>query len=275
MLPEKLSNGLCSLNPGVDRAVLVCDMMVGTDGLVSAYQFYPALIHSHARLTYTAVWAALREKVTISSAAAEALKILRRFTTFIRPFVPRASDAVQLTLRRRKRSLSSTKRASLKPFTAETITTRTASLKSACSRPTSGAADFIGRKKAMSLFRIHEPPAADKLAALRATLSSMHLRLGGGDKPGAADFEKVLASLKESPVSDVVQAAMLRSMQRAVYSPDNCGHYGLNYPAYTHFTSPIRRYPDLLVHRTIRALLSRRKYSPVFEGDFTRAHGRL
>ena len=121
------------------------------------------------------------------------------------------------------------------------------------------AADFIDRKKAMSLFRIHEPPAADKLAALRATLSSMHLRLGGGDKPGAADFEKVLASLKESPVSDVVQAAMLRSMQRAVYSPDNCGHYGLNYPAYTHFTSPIRRYPDLLVHRTIRALLSRRK----------------
>lgn len=270
MLPEKLSNGLCSLNPGVDRAVLVCDMMVGTDGLVSAYQFYPALIHSHARLTYTAVWAALQGKSDDLIGRGGSLDDIKVLYDLYKAFRAARVRRGAIDFETTETQFELDEKGLIKAIHRRDHNDAHRLIEECMLAANVCAADFIGRKKAMSLFRIHEPPAADKLAALRATLSSMHLRLGGGDKPGAADFEKVLACLKESPVSDVVQAAMLRSMQRAVYSPDNCGHYGLNYPAYTHFTSPIRRYPDLLVHRTIRALLSRRKYSPVFEGDFTR-----
>lgn len=131
------------------------------------------------------------------------------------------------------------------------------------------AADFITRRKKLSLYRVHDTPAADRLLELRRVLSGFGLILEGGNKPSAADYEKVVKAVEGKPYSDVIQNALLRSMQRAVYSPDNIGHYGLGYEAYTHFTSPIRRYPDLLVHRTIRGILSRRTYRPAVYASST------
>ena len=131
------------------------------------------------------------------------------------------------------------------------------------------AADFIERNKHSCLYRVHDSPPPERLQKLREFLAGLHLTLGGGDKPTAADYGAVVEAVKPCPYSDTVQTALLRSMQQAVYSPVNIGHYGLNYERYTHFTSPIRRYPDLLVHRTIRAILAKTKYVPQIVVDAT------
>lgn len=128
------------------------------------------------------------------------------------------------------------------------------------------ASDFLERREHPALYRIHEGPTPEKLAALRAFLASFGLQLGGGEEPHAKDYAKLLASIKGRPDIQLLQTVMLRSLQQAVYSPDNVGHFGLAYEAYTHFTSPIRRYPDLLVHRAIKAALAGERYQP---GDWT------
>lgn len=270
MLPEKLSNGLCSLNPGVDRCTMVCDMVVDAKGEVSAYQFYPALIHSHARQTYTAVWAALtgdakdyedrggtREDLDALYSLYKAFRAARDrrgaidFDTVETQIVCDPANGRVTSIVRRDHN------------DAHRLVEECMLAANVC------AADFIERRKAQCLFRVHEPPSQDRLATLRATLAAFDLTLGGAAKPMAADFDRVLESVKGEPWAPSIQLAILRTMQQAVYSPDNVGHYGLNYPHYTHFTSPIRRYPDLLVHRTIRALLKRRKYAPKIEVDDT------
>jgi len=124
------------------------------------------------------------------------------------------------------------------------------------------AADFLQKNKAPCLYRVHEPPSQDRLEKARATLAPFGVTLPGGDSPTPGDYAKVLESIADRPDKAMIQTILLRSMQQAVYSPHNVGHFGLAYDAYTHFTSPIRRYPDLLVHRAIRGILRRRKYVP-------------
>lgn len=124
------------------------------------------------------------------------------------------------------------------------------------------AADFMQRSKHPGLYRIHEGPTPERLQALRDFLRTMALSLGGGDTPTAKDYGEFLDSVRGRPDFPLLQTMSLRSMQQAVYSPDNMGHFGLAYPAYSHFTSPIRRYPDLLTHRVIKALLAGQRYVP-------------
>jgi ribonuclease R len=124
------------------------------------------------------------------------------------------------------------------------------------------ASDFLRKRKQPMLYRIHEGPTPEKLAALREFLKGFGLTLSGGDTPHAKDYGKLLARVKDRPDAQLLQTVMLRSLQQAVYSPDNVGHFGLAYESYTHFTSPIRRYPDLLVHRAIKAVLGRKRYKP-------------
>ncbi|MBQ9240586.1 MAG: VacB/RNase II family 3'-5' exoribonuclease [Duodenibacillus sp.] len=271
MLPEKLSNGLCSLNPDVDRCTLVCDMLVTAEGEVSAYQFYPALIHSHARLTYASVWTALQgEPAEIIERGADPSDILRLhalFKAFIaarkrRGAIDFETTETQFEFDPEDGHITAIKRRDHND--AHRMIEECMLAANVC------AADFVARSKDGSLYRVHEPPAPERLEALRATLSAFNLRLGGGMKPSAQHYGEVLEALKGRPAYETVQMAMLRSMQQAMYSPDNIGHYGLNYPAYTHFTSPIRRYPDLLVHRTIRAILSGRRYRPEIQIDPSR-----
>lgn len=263
MLPEKLSNGLCSLNPGVDRLSMVCDMVIDSLGTVKAYQFYPAVIHSHARLTYTNAWKYLSGDPVSDEEVPES----------VRPGLDCLYDLYKVLRGARKL------RGAIDFVTQETLvkTDEKGDIVAIVARDSNDAhrlieecmlaantcaADFITRHNKLSLYRVHDSPSADKLLELRRTLSGFGLSLSGGNKPTAADYEKVVEAVSEKPYSDVIQTALLRSMQRAVYSPDNIGHYGLGYEAYAHFTSPIRRYPDLLLHRTIRGILSRRTYRP-------------
>ena len=270
MLPEKLCNGLCSLNPGVDRLSMVCDMVIDSLGTIKAYQFYPAVIHSHARLTYTNAWKYLSGDTATDEEVPQSVrggldclyalyKVLRRARN-----VRGAIDFVtQETL------VKTDEKGEIVAIVARESNDAHRLIEECMLAANTCAADFITRRKKLSLYRVHDTPAADRLLELRRVLSGFGLILEGGNKPSAADYEKVVKAVEGKPYSDVIQNALLRSMQRAVYSPDNIGHYGLGYEAYTHFTSPIRRYPDLLVHRTIRGILSRRTYRPTVYASST------
>ena len=267
MLPEKLSNVLCSLNPGVDRCVMVCDLVISASGETMAYQFYPGLIHSHARLTYTAAWNAINgdpSDLLARGGSIEAIYVLYDLYRALRAARVRRGA---IDFETQETQVVTGDNGLIKAIERRDHNDAHRLIEECMLAANVAAADFIERRKALSLFRVHEAPAPDRLRQLRATLSAMGLTLGGGDKPTAADFDRVINAVKGSAMSDVVQTACLRTMQRAMYTPVNVGHYGLGYKAYTHFTSPIRRYPDLLVHRTIRALLKRRKYVPTVAAE--------
>jgi len=263
MLPEKLSNGLCSLNPDVDRLVMVADMVIDAKGQVTAYQFYPAVMHSHARLTYTEVWEALSVP---GSKGAQRLAHLA-------PHLNHLYDLYQVLAKARG------SRGALELETTETyivcdpngriekIVPRTRNdahklIEECMLAANVCAADLLQRHKHASLYRIHEGPSPERLANLQALLKTLGLHLDGGDEPSPADYAALIRKIAGRPDQQLLQTVMLRSMQQAIYSPHNAGHFGLAYGAYAHFTSPIRRYPDLLVHRSIKAVLARGSYVP-------------
>ncbi|MEX3957366.1 ribonuclease R [Trinickia sp. EG282A] len=263
MLPEKLSNGLCSLNPQVDRCVLVCDMVITGRGEIKGYQFYPGVMHSAARLTYTEVAAilsntkgpeagrraALVPQLQDLYAVFKALFAARQkrgaidFDTTETYIVCNAQGKIEQILPRQRND-------------AHKLIEECMLAANVC------AADFLKRNKHPGLYRVHAGPTAEKLENLRTFLRGMGLTLGGGDTPHASDYAALMAQIRDRPDAQMLQTMLLRSMQQAVYSPDNIGHFGLAYDAYAHFTSPIRRYPDLLTHRAIYAILSGRKYQP-------------
>jgi ribonuclease R len=263
MLPEKLSNGLCSLNPKVARLAVVCDMQIATDGGIVSYRFYPAVFRSHARLTYTEVAAMLEDE------GGEAARRHRALLPHVR------------NLHRLYRLLARA-RAARGAIDFETIETEMVFdahgkidrivpvrrndahrvIEECMLAANVCASDFLRSRGHPMLYRIHEGPTPEKLAALREFLKGFGLSLSGGDKPHATDYARLLTRVKDRPDAQLLQTVMLRSLQQAVYSPDNVGHFGLAYESYTHFTSPIRRYPDLLVHRAIKAALRGRGYEP-------------
>ncbi len=263
MLPEKLSNGLCSLNPGVDRLCMVCDAVITEAGEVSAYQFYPAVMHSAARLTYTEVAAILGNT--------KGLEADRR-----KELVPHLLDLYELFrilhAAREKRGaidfeMVETYIVSNEQGKIEKILPRVRNdahrlIEECMLAANVCAADLLDRHKHPGTYRIHAKPSVEKLTKLRSFLKQAGLSLGGGDSPAPADYATIMDKVKARPDSIMIQTMMLRSMQQAVYSPDNIGHFGLAYDAYTHFTSPIRRYPDLLTHRVIKAILQGQRYEP-------------
>jgi ribonuclease R len=267
MLPNKLSNGLCSLNPHVDRLTLVCDMVIAANGAkagdVLAYQFYNAVIHSHARTTYTQVWEALQQPT--GPVAKQLGAVL--------PHIQNLHDLFGLLADSRKR------RGAIDFETVETkivcnelgrierivgmVRNDAHRLIEECMLAANTcAADFMRRSKHLGLYRVHEGPTPEKLQSLRAFLKTLGLDLAGGDEPQASHYAALVDKARSRPDFDLLQSMCLRSMQQAIYSPDNAGHFGLSYAEYTHFTSPIRRYPDLLTHRVIKALLAKERYVP-------------
>ena len=263
MLPEKLSNGLCSLNPDVLRLAVACDMSIAPDGAIRSYRFYPAVFRSHARLTYTEVAAMLED---------ERGEIARRRHALL-PHVRNLHRLYRLLAKARER------RGAIDFETIETEMLFDAHGKIERIVPVRRndahrvieecmlaanvcASDFLREAGHPMLYRIHEGPTSEKLGMLREFLKGFGLQLSGGEDPHARDYAKLLARVKDRPDAQLLQTVMLRSLQQAVYNPDNMGHFGLAYESYTHFTSPIRRYPDLLVHRAIKSVLGRRRYEP-------------
>jgi ribonuclease R len=262
MLPEKLSNGLCSLNPDVERLCMVCDMLISASGDVEAYQFYPAVMFSHARFTYTEVAAILS-----NTRGPEAAKRKERIDDLIN-----LHDVYGALLKARH------VRGAVDFETTETqiVCDESGRIDKIIPRVRNDAhklieeamlaanvcsADFILQSKHPGLFRVHEGPTPEKIDVLRGYLKATGVGMTVGDKPKPSEFQAIADATKERPDAQQIHSMLLRSMSQAVYTPDNNGHFGLAFEAYTHFTSPIRRYPDLLAHRVIKAILTNRKYT--------------
>jgi ribonuclease R len=263
MLPEKLSNGLCSLNPAVDRLTLVCDMVVTTAGEVKAYQFYPAVMHSSARLTYNEVAAILGN--TNGPEAGRRPGIvphLLNLNEVFRALLQARQERGAIDFETTETYIVCNAMGKIEKILPRTRNDAHRLIEECMLAANVCAADFLIRHDQPSTFRIHAVPTEEKLNQLRTFLKQVGLNLGGGTTPQARDYAELMLRIKERPDATLLQTMLLRSMQQAVYSPDNVGHFGLAYEAYAHFTSPIRRYPDLLTHRAIKAVLKGNKYEP-------------
>ncbi|SFO72347.1 RNAse R [Ectopseudomonas composti] len=263
MLPEELSNGLCSLNPHVDRLAMVCEMTMSKSGQMVDYKFYEAVIHSHARLTYNKVSLMLEDPKSSEG------KSLRSEYKEVLPHLNQLYALYQVLVAARH------ERGAIDFETQETRIVFGTDRKIDEIRPTQrndahklieecmlaanvATARFMQDHEIPSLYRVHDGPPPERLEKLKAFLGELGLSLQRGkskDGPSPKDYQRLLESIRERPDYHLIQTVMLRSLSQAVYSAQNEGHFGLNYEAYTHFTSPIRRYPDLLVHRAIRSVV--------------------
>jgi len=263
MLPERLSNGLCSLNPDTDRLCMACDMTIAPDGGIGHYRFYPAVMRSRARLTYTIVADALAHP---QSEAASKLNVLlhqlqlleQLFKALLKARERRGAidfetveTVFQFDDKERLERIVKVERNDAHRIIEECMLAA-----NVC------ASDFLSTHEHPALYRVHEGPTPEKLEKLREFLKEFGLQLPGGEKPAAKDYARLLESIRKRPDVQLLQTVLLRSLQQAQYSPENVGHFGLAYEHYAHFTSPIRRYPDLLVHRAIKAVLRRERYNP-------------
>ena len=257
MLPEILSNGLCSLNPQVDRLCMVCEMRISAKGKLTDYRFYEAVMNSHARLTYTKVAKilegdeALRERYAVLVPHLEELHHLYQallgarhqrgaidFETVETKFIFNAMgriDRIEPVVRNDAHKI----------------------IEECMILANIAAANFMEKHKEPALYRIHAAPSEEKLTSFRSFLSELGLTLGGALKPTTKDYAALLEKVKARPDHELIQTMLLRSLSQAVYNADNIGHFGLALEEYAHFTSPIRRYPDLTLHRGIKYLLAK------------------
>jgi ribonuclease R len=261
MLPEKLSNGLCSLNPDVERLCMVCDMLVTAKGDVHAYQFYPAVMFSHARFTYTEVAAILSntkgpEAVKRKARVQDLLNLSDVYKALLSSRAVRGAVDFETT----ETQIVCDENGRIEKIIARTRNEAHRLIEEAMLAANVCSADYIAQSKHAGLFRVHEGPTPEKIETLRNYLKATGLPQTIGDEPKPGEFQAIALATKDRPDALQIHTMLLRSMSQAIYTPSNSGHFGLAYDAYTHFTSPIRRYPDLLVHRVIKAILTNGKY---------------
>lgn len=258
MLPENLSNGICSLNPDVERLCMVCDMTITYAGNVKAYEFYPAVMKSAARLTYNQVWQWLEnDEKNIPETFSGSLKTLYKLFQILQAKRQKRGAMEFETIETQMIFDDKGKIERIEPVKrndAHKLIEECMLAANVC------AADFLLQNKHPALYRNHAGPTPEKLATLREQLALLGLKLGGKDNPTPKHYGELAAQIADRPDRELLQTMLLRSMQQAMYEPENMGHFGLAYEHYAHFTSPIRRYPDLLVHRAIKAVLAGQKY---------------
>ena len=258
MLPENLSNGICSLNPNVDRLCMVCDMVITYAGNIKSYEFYPAVMRSHARLTYTQAWDWISNDQFDDPMKTHVLSLYRLYQILLKKRLQRGAvefDSIETQMLFNQQGKIE-RIIPVERNEAHRLIEECMLAANVC------AAEFLKHHKHPALYRNHAGPTSERLNILREQLSLLGLHLNGGNNPTPKDYAELSEKIKERSDRNVISIMLLRSMQQAVYEPQNIGHFGLAYPAYTHFTSPIRRYPDLTVHRAIKAILQHKQYQP-------------
>lgn len=264
MLPEVLSNGLCSLKPEVDRLVMVCEMDLTRAGRISDYRFYEGVIRSHARMTYTEV-ADMLEEPESETRARTRERLRSKYAALVPHLEALFSVYERLAAARQKAGALDFSSNETRLVFGETrkireivpvIRNHAHRLIEECMLAANVcAAELLAASELPVLYRVHEGPNMDKLDNLRAFLRERGILLSRSARPEPRDYQRVLQITTERPDAHLIETMLVRSMLQAVYQPENIGHFGLSFAAYTHFTSPIRRYPDLLVHRALRYLI--------------------
>ena len=261
MLPEKISNGLCSLVPEQDRLAMACDMIVGVDGSIDAYQFFPAVINSHARLTYTEVAAVLANtRGPEAQRRADLVPHLLHLHEVYRALLKQRARRGAVDFETTETQIICDDNGRIEKIVPRTRTDAHRLIEESMLAANVCAAAFIASASHPSLYRVHEGPTPEKRLALQNYLKALGLGLHLSDDPKPAEMQAISQATQGRPDAPQIHTMLLRSMQQAIYTASNAGHFGLAYDAYTHFTSPIRRYPDLLVHRVIKALLAGKRY---------------
>jgi ribonuclease R len=256
MLPETLSNGLCSLKPEVDRLALVCDMQIEAQGEIADYQFYEGVIHSKARLTYTQTVDILENSAALPKPAV--LSSLKEFHELFKKLLRQRQLRGAIDFETVDTKILFREHGKIDRIVVHHRNVAHRMIEEAMLSANVCAAHFLKEHELTTLYRVHEGPESQRLLALRDFLKPFNLRLSGGKKPTPKDYAKLLERINGRPDAHLLQTVLLRSLRQAIYSPENSGHFGLAYEAYTHFTSPIRRYPDLLVHRGIKHLIRKK-----------------
>lgn len=262
MLPEKLSNGLCSLNPDVDRLAMVCEMAITPKGVVARYEFYPAVIRSQARLTYTEVWQMLSTD-TATPGREDLLAHLKTLHGVFNVLLKARELRGAIDFESVETRMEFDARGKISRIVPEQRNEAHRLIEECMLAANVCAGNFLVERGQPVLFRVHDVPSPEKITMLRAFLAELGLNLAGGDKPRPKDYAELLLKIRQRPDFTLLQTILLRSLKQAVYSPDNAGHFGLAFEAYVHFTSPIRRYPDLLVHRAIKAAINNKRYDGI------------
>ena len=256
MLPEVLSNGLCSLNPQVDRLCMVCEMTISASGKLTGYKHYEAVMNSHARLTYTKVWNILQGNPELREQYAPLLKPLEELHSMYKVLeqAREARGGISFETEEAKFIFNAERRIER---VERTVRNDAHKLIEECMILANiASARFVEKHQEPALFRDHDRPSDDSITSFRTVLNELGLSLPGGAKPEPIDYAELLTQIADRPDAEMLQTMLLRSMKQAVYDPENRGHFGLALQSYAHFTSPIRRYPDLLLHRAIKYLLA-------------------
>ena len=257
MLPEALSNGICSLNPEVERLCMVCDMNISARGDIRSYTFYPAVMLSKARLTYNQVWDWLE-----NGSDHPMLPAVQNLYALFKVLLAARGRRGAIDFETTETQMLFNEQGKIDRIVPVVRNDAHRLIEECMLAANVCSADFLLKHTHPCLYRVHQGPTPEKLEVLHGFLKLAGLTLPGGDEPTAKDYAKLMEKIKLRPDAAVLQTMLLRSLHQAVYSPENVGHFGLAYEAYTHFTSPIRRYPDLLVHRSIKAILNSRQYTP-------------
>ncbi|MBP6268974.1 MAG: ribonuclease R [Rhizobacter sp.] len=261
MLPEKLSNGLCSLNPNEDRLAMVCDMLITATGEIYAYQFFPAIINSHARFTYNEVAAILgNTRGPEATRRKDLVDDLLNLNEVYRALVKERGKRGAIDFETTETQIVCDENGRIEKIIPRTRNEAHKLIEESMLAANVCAADFISGSKHPSLYRVHEGPTPEKKTLLQNYLKALGLGLSIGDDPHPREYQQIAAATKDRIDAEQIHSMLLRSMQQAIYTASNSGHFGLAYDAYAHFTSPIRRYPDLLVHRVIKSILGGKRY---------------
>jgi ribonuclease R len=261
MLPEKLSNGLCSLNPEVDRLCMVCDMVVDAAGEIVAYQFYPGVMCSQARFTYTEVAAILgNTRGPEAQRRSELVPHLIHLHEVYRALLKHRGTRGAVDFETTETQIVADDNGRIERIEPRKRNEAHRLIEEAMLAANVCAAEFIADHGHPALYRVHEGPTTEKRITLQNYLKAMGLGVSLSDDPTPGELQAIASATRDRPDALQIHTMLLRSMQQAHYTAANSGHFGLAYEAYTHFTSPIRRYPDLLVHRVIKALLQGKRY---------------
>ncbi|MEI1755408.1 ribonuclease R [Acinetobacter baumannii] len=258
MLPEALSNGLCSLNPHVDRLCMVCDLKLSRTGRVTGYEFYPAVMHSKARLTYTQVGQYFEGATDAIPKDRDIHKSLNTLFQLYQILKNLRVDRHAMEFETIETYMTFDELGGIKEILPRTRNDAHKLIEECMLLANVAAAEYALEHDIPMLYRVHEAPEFSRIQKVKDFVKLLGLPFP--DQPTQADYQKVIEATKDRIDAPSIHAVLLRSMMQAYYGAKNAGHYGLAYEAYTHFTSPIRRYPDLLLHRAIKAHLKQKPY---------------